>query len=398
MIDSTGHIGQPVGILADDLTGAMDAAAPFAVRGLTSIISLGKVPKSLTPVLSISTETRDKASSDAESVRRALQSLQRLQSRALFQKVDSLLRGHFGDDLLTILDSCSEGTAAVVCPAFPQYGRIVRGGRLVTPNDPQGKDILNEIAADVHLVNQTSERLVSLALDHHRVVVADAACEADLESIVEAALHHDRPTILVGSAGLSRSLASSIVPESRATGRTESEPKRLSKDPVVVLVGSRNELSLRQLDALGSQLPVVELPLERMAEVGHWESLCRAAHALAVQGLAIFVGPGTNVTASDVELRLADLVECLFAMGVSGLVLTGGATARAALDRLHAEAIQVQDEIEPGVVLGIVQGGTADGLSIVTKSGGLGSLGAIGAATRRLMALRIRTQAQKEGS
>ncbi|MGH7266258.1 MAG: four-carbon acid sugar kinase family protein, partial [Candidatus Rokuibacteriota bacterium] len=49
-----------VGIQADDLTGACDTGAPFAARGLQTLVLLGDaaLPSTLPDVLVLDTETR----------------------------------------------------------------------------------------------------------------------------------------------------------------------------------------------------------------------------------------------------------------------------------------------------------------------------------------------------
>ena len=56
----------------------------------------------------------------------------------------------------------------------------------------------------------------------------------------------------------------------------------------------------------------------------------------------------------------------------TALVLVGGDGAAAVLDRLDADGITIDGAIVPGCPTGIVVGGPADGLRLVTKSGGFG--------------------------
>jgi uncharacterized protein YgbK (DUF1537 family) len=50
----------------------------------------------------------------------------------------------------------------------------------------------------------------------------------------------------------------------------------------------------------------------------------------------------------------------------------GGEGARAVLNRFEAGAIVVTDAIREGIPVGLIQGGLADGLTVVTKAGGFG--------------------------
>ena len=62
---------------------------------------------------------------------------------------------------------------------------------------------------------------------------------------------------------------------------------------------------------------------------------------------------------------------------VGALALSGGATARRILAGLGAEAIAIGGEVIPGAPWGTIVGGPADGLTVVTKSGGFGDARAL---------------------
>ena len=51
---------------------------------------------------------------------------------------------------------------------------------------------------------------------------------------------------------------------------------------------------------------------------------------------------------------------------------TGGDTAFNVCEALGSDGIELTDEIVPGVPIGILREGVADGSSMVTKSGGFG--------------------------
>ena len=94
-------------ILADDLTGALDSAAPFAARGLHVEVALaaaavgaalGAAAGAAPDVLSINLGTRELAPAAAQrEVAAALQALPA--GTRLFKKVDSRLKGHIAAEL-----------------------------------------------------------------------------------------------------------------------------------------------------------------------------------------------------------------------------------------------------------------------------------------------------------
>lgn len=89
-----------VAIIADDLTGAMDAAAPFARRGLATrvvgnAVDLDAALKGSADVISINADTRhlepDRA---AQITTECISRVVRLKPGILFKKIDSTLRGN----------------------------------------------------------------------------------------------------------------------------------------------------------------------------------------------------------------------------------------------------------------------------------------------------------------
>ncbi len=124
-------------IVADDFSGACDAAARAAVHGYRAAALL-ETPLDETglDLLAISTESRHLAEEAARERIRALEPL--LRGRALYKKIDSTLRGPWiaeVDELLVITDYAQ----AVVCPAFPAMGRTVRDGWLWLEGEPAQK-------------------------------------------------------------------------------------------------------------------------------------------------------------------------------------------------------------------------------------------------------------------
>ena len=90
--------GGPVRIVADDLTGALDAAAPFARPGQPVGLVLHATDIPDRRVLTISSESRDSSESEATAATtRACDVLGMPDADAQmlwFHKVDSVLRGH----------------------------------------------------------------------------------------------------------------------------------------------------------------------------------------------------------------------------------------------------------------------------------------------------------------
>ena len=90
-------------IIADDLTGALDAAAPFAMRGIHAVVALSAdaLPEAIATgaaVVGVSTDSREVSEEQArENTRTAVAALP--PGTRLFKKVDSRLKGNIAAEL-----------------------------------------------------------------------------------------------------------------------------------------------------------------------------------------------------------------------------------------------------------------------------------------------------------
>ncbi len=312
-------------IVADDLTGACDAAAGFLRAGQPVTVALqDDVLEEAGGVVAIDADTRGL---DEGGARRRIERLvARLPAgQPVFKKIDSLLRGHIAAELAVLRDWFPD-RLMVVAPAFPANGRTTRRGVQHLDGRPllQHGRALGDGAA-------TSDQLARVLLPHRSrrvaperldrslvgVVTCDAETDEDLDRLVAALADRAADVIWVGSGGLSAALARSLG-EVPAVAAWE-PPSR-----VVAVVGSTADLAVRQ--------------------------------ARALEGHA--------------ELASADEVGGLLDDGPL-LILVGGATARQVLDGLGIRALELVAELEPGVVL--AQPSPRKGsLQIVTKAGTFG--------------------------
>ncbi len=125
---------ESVAVVADDLTGSLDTAAPFAERcgPIQVYVTPPDVFSSSKPnsVLVSNTATRqDSAAVAAAKVRQVTRALAASGFSRLFKKIDSTLQGNLGSEIEQML-ACSEAKVAVVCPAFAAQGRRLEDGFL----------------------------------------------------------------------------------------------------------------------------------------------------------------------------------------------------------------------------------------------------------------------------
>jgi D-threonate/D-erythronate kinase len=122
-------------VIADDLTGAADCAAPFVPLRSASVLLDAATEWPGTDIVSVDTDSRyaDPLTA-AERVKAVVGQAQALDA-LVFKKIDSTMRGNVATEVAAALNgltSPSHGLRplAIVAPAFPARGRTTRGGRV----------------------------------------------------------------------------------------------------------------------------------------------------------------------------------------------------------------------------------------------------------------------------
>ena len=175
-----------IGLVADDLTGACDSAAPFLSEGRVLVsIWPAFVPETSAACLAISTETRDGTAEEArDRSRQAVHLLLTAGASRIFRKVDSRLRGHLREELAGALDAWPG--RCLLAPALPAEGRLTVGGR--------------------QLVDGAALDVATLLDGLERVEIRDAATDGDLLAVA-AEVEAGRELMPAGTAGLAAALA-----------------------------------------------------------------------------------------------------------------------------------------------------------------------------------------------
>jgi D-threonate/D-erythronate kinase len=305
-------------IIADDLTGAADCGMACVAAGLDSIVVLkDNEPIPSADVVSVDAATRRLSSPDAaEQTARLTRRYLGPQTRILFKKLDSTLRGHVAQEIAAVLSvtralHVAHGIA-IVAPAFPAMGRTTVGGRQFVRGVPVetteiwhrealkasaylpgrlGEHGLRAAHIDLHTVR--SEKRLSDALAgakaQHDAVVCDAETEEDLRAIVRAGMTLQTSIVWAGSAALAAQLPQamgigrepwkSIVPSPvhRPTlfdnGRTlfANGASLSTHGPLLFVIGSPSQASREQIPRLVAdrEIESVTVPLSALRQGVH---------------------------------------------------------------------------------------------------------------------------------
>ncbi len=359
-------------VIADDLTGALDTGVQFRQWGYT--VQLTEAPEhSIAEVTITNTDTRNKTPEKAYQTTYDV-AMKLRDHDIIYKKTDSTLRGNPGPELQAILDATGE-KQAILTPTYPPTRRRVKDGHLYVAEKPITEteyiheyhrktsyipDIL-DTETPIHSVN-TPENIPETG-----ITVIDSETEKDL---IRIAAKHTR--IMAGSAGLADALCQTL----------------RNPPPVLTVIGSTRTETRRQAELLCDRLGAVSIPLNIVRALNHTlqkETVQTAKNALNKKHDVILTSAPTpeiieqtrteakrlNMTPQELETRittaLAEATESLLTQSLSGIVITGGATALAVTKKLGTRNIEILDEVQPGVpVLRL------DQLPAVTKAGGFG--------------------------
>jgi uncharacterized protein YgbK (DUF1537 family) len=409
-----------LGCIADDYTGASDLANTLTRNGLRTIQTIGvpaagfEIPEVDAAVIAM--KIRSIAAEEAvAAARSAYRWLDARGAGHVLYKICSTFDSTDAGNIGPITEALRAGSGAgtvLVTPAFPETGRTVYLGNLfvgaVLLNESPMKDHPLNPMCDANLVRVLQRqsqgkiglvdlftvskgadalrtRLGELETNGHAAAIADAVFERDLETLGEAAAESRLST---GASGLGLGLARALVKAGRVKGGIgdTAEAARPVGGHAAVLAGSCSAATLEQIAVAERSMPVLRLSQERLVE-GQGEVERALAWALECVGaspvlIAASASPdavaqiqskyGSEASGRAIEQGMAAIAAGLAAAGARRLIVAGGETSGAVVDKLRIPAFLVGPEIAPGVPLLRSVGQAGPDLLMALKSGNFG--------------------------
>jgi D-threonate/D-erythronate kinase len=377
-----------IAIIADDLTGAMDAAAPFAKRGAHTRVLFSDNPTSeeLLNAPEVLARTTDSRHLDpVRAIQRVHQALSDLEDRMPFKKIDSTLRGNVVPETLAVLEATGR-RHLLITPAFPGQGRVLRGGEVFIHGVPLAetaiaKDALSpplgiplamafggKLGVLVHEIDRPVDLQLASGESIH-VYVVDGESDDELLQLAQFAIAHRDEVVVAGSAGLGNALATAIY------GGTSDLKVRRDTRPLLYIVGSRTPQSSAQLERIvdcGAKLIVIESHEGRIDLDQALAGLARLEYDQFAYVLTLRqrdkVAPDAPLVANSLATVAHQLIN---EMDVGAIVVTGGDTAQALMADLGVHSVDLAGELLPGIALGVVPHRKRS-FKLVTKAGGFG--------------------------
>ena len=408
-----------LGCIADDYTGASDLANTLTRCGLRTVQTIGVPPNDLAlPEVDAVVVSLKSRSIEADlAVARSREAEKWLRGRGaghvLFKicsTFDSTDAGNIGPVMDALRADCGE-TIVLVTPAFPETGRTVYQGNLFVgsvplnesplkdhPLNPMHDSNLVRVLArqsrtkiglvELALLTRGPEavraRLADLAAKGIGAAIIDAVFDLDLETIGTVALDH---RLSVGASGIGLGLARALVASCKvgASGPNAAAGAAVG-GPAACLAGSCSQATLQQIANAEKSMPVLHLDPDRVV-TGTDEA--RRAMAWAVERLgsgpiliassstpdevaALQSRHGRNAAGHAIEQAMADIAEGLVKAGVRRLVIAGGETSGAVVDRLRIPGFLVGEEIAAGVPVLRAVGAKSGDMLLALKSGNFG--------------------------
>jgi uncharacterized protein YgbK (DUF1537 family) len=335
-----------IAVIADDISGAAELAGAALRHGLRAEVQTVFDPRSDADVICVDTDSRSRSVPAAgHAAGDAARRVAEARPAWIYKKCDSVMRGHVLAELRAIM-AASGHLRAMLVPANPSRGRVIRGGHLLVNGQPLHT---TDFACDPEHPRTTSRVTELLGHDLAGVIVPDVSDEADL--LRQAALVDDSMLAAGGveffEALLTRHgsapVAGANVP--LADGQRPARPGEGISPPVtLVICGSAAAWSKRRQQARERGIPAFSLPHDVAEITGALRS-----NRCALIGIG--EGPLTQGKApSDLVGQLAQAgAAVLRDVSVERLLLEGGATAATVVRELGWTRLCACEVAAPGI-------------------------------------------------
>jgi uncharacterized protein YgbK (DUF1537 family) len=404
-----------LGCIADDFTGATDLANTLVKGGMTAVqvigVPTGPLPEADAVITALKSRTAPVGEAVAQSLA-ACDALLAAGAKQIFWKYcstfDSTDQGNIGPVADALLKRLGSGFA-LACPAFPTNGRTIYLGHLFVSNA-----LLNESGMENHpltpmtdanlvrvlgrqtdgavglvpfnTVEQgaaaTRQAMMRLAEQGRRYAIVDAVTDQHLLAIGEAAAQH---ALITGGSGVAMGLPENFRRAGLLPARGDAASLPPMQGMAAVVAGSCSRATLGQIGLARDHVPVLELDAlatpdaaALTAQALDWVSgklsadrpVVIAASAPPEKVAALQAKLGRDAAGALIEAAMAAIAEGLIARGVGRLVVAGGETSGAVVQRLGVTALRIGPEIDPGVPWTFAE---PRGLHLALKSGNFGA-------------------------
>jgi D-threonate/D-erythronate kinase len=383
-----------IGVLADDLTGAMAAAAILRQRGIPTTVQWEEITAESADAVVVNMATRElhaprflrkRRTGPRSSARRFAEELRQLGCRRVSLRVDSMLHGHAADELDGILDIYADVEPVVYAvPAWPAAKRITQRDRQIWFNadGSDGEADLRQSLIGGRRLATIDAPKIAAELDA-TIAWLDEQIAAGTRSFIGSAAtdEHLRQHALIASALEDKGFA--IVTASSGAWLRHfpiTEPRR-AEFTLLGLVSS-SPITRNQLEHLVEMRPATVVlsaaeAIDRcLGQDDELRNLFARAEVIAVCDFDDVRDIHDGLSAAEQTAdALRAILEAARRVGVvcRGIVASGGYTVWKICEELaESRTIEPVRMVTPLCALGRISGGSWSGLTIVSKGGWTG--------------------------
>ena len=373
-----------IAVIADDLTGAAEIGGIGLRYNLkVEIVTTVNIDSSA-DLLIIATDTRSMPEEEAlKEMEAVTEKLRQIGPDIIFKKVDSVLRGHVMSELKVHLQKLGL-TKALLIPSNPAFGRTLTNGRYFVNNKPIH---LTSFAHDPEFAITSSRVQHMLRVDESEInlrgttdqlpsfgiTIGECTTNDDLHYWVSKA---DKNTLLAGGSGFFVALMELLNLNKQVNADEHFDELTY---PALFVCGSTHDesrQSIKKIKAAGgpvSYMPHVIIKTENPAGLlfDIWAdeivSLLNS-HKKAIIAIDENSTKDATITAASLRNKKAAVIEKIFQKTtIKQLLVEGGSTAAAIINRLKFNGFSPVKELGPGVIKMKVDG--IDDLFLTLKPG-----------------------------
>ncbi len=402
------------GCIADDFTGASDAASFFKKGGMKTVLYNGipsekeAVDEDVTAVvIALKIRSIDKQEA-VKTALDALECLERINVKQIYFKYcstfDSTPKGNIGPIADAIMDRLGV-TKTILCPALPVNKRIVKRGRLFVdgvpldeshmknhPVNPMWDSEISElmrpqskypcIGVDLEEMKEENEEVYNRLNEFEKLegryyIVPDYVKDADADRIVELFGHL---RFLTGGSGIIEALARKSSDDKKAD---ESESGCDGK--AIIIAGSCSAATRGQIEKFiedggkAFKIDAIRLLYEKQTVGDLWNFVTENGDETVMvyssdtpENVKYNQRHGAEAISESLENAMAELAEVCIQNGYTRIISAGGETSGAITKKLGFNSYVIGKSVDPGVpILTPTQNRK---VRLVLKSGNFGSV------------------------
>ncbi|MFC4557754.1 four-carbon acid sugar kinase family protein [Virgibacillus kekensis] len=412
---------QRIGIIADDLTGANDSGVQLTEKGINTSV-LFDIPENhenLDSGIVIDTNSRALSREKAALItEKAGRFLKEAGFQHIYKKMDSTLRGHIGTELHSLYD-VFQPEFVFIAPAFPSMGRTTRDGIHYVngveiaeteisrdPKHPVKESFIpsileKEIGQPVGLLTKDDiesdisvfwSKINEFKGNNINYIVCDAEIQEDLQQAAMKMASISSKVIWAGSAGLAQE-----IPEVLGIVKKNEELQLPVSNKVMTVCGSLSAITQKQVSFAVKQSGVTAIELDTKEIFDdNWDKTRKDIVFQVLDGfrkvddVVLYVpsnqeirdsvkriGEQLNLSGYQIGERISNGIGEIVAevaaqnKELTGLVLTGGDTAKDTSRHLGGIGFRLMKQVEAGIPLGTLIGSDRE-FTVVTKAGAFG--------------------------